>query len=103
MLQAGSSRRWTRLLLLAALLLAVVVTTGALAEPGAVVAVAVQDDATGEEESAAAQSTHKREKVPEFVPTSEWQELLPGQGVPKVPSNALLRCGEGETDDALGV
>jgi C4-dicarboxylate-specific signal transduction histidine kinase len=92
--QPRSSRRWTRLLLLAALLLVAVVTSGAFAEPGAVVAVAAQDDATDEKESAAVRSTHKREKVPEFVPTSEWQELLPGQGIPKVPANALLRCEE---------
>lgn len=91
MRRAVSASRWPRFLLLAALLVAAIATSGAYAErdaAAAVVAVDTPEEAAvaGKSDEASAQLSGKQAKVPEFVATNVWQELLPGQGIPKVSS-----------------
>jgi uncharacterized protein (DUF2141 family) len=74
-----SSRPRRILLLLAAITLVALSVSAASANEKSKVSV----DITASEQDANGVT------VPEFVATSEWQELLPGQGVPRVNAVSL--------------
>lgn len=74
----SSAFRWSRLLLLALLLVVAI-------------SVVASDVHAAAEEIEAETSQVTNSEVPEFVATSEWQELLPGQGIPRV---RFLMAGE---------
>lgn len=85
-----TTRLSVRLVLLGALVLLAFAghAAGSAAPAGGLVAVeSANDDAGVQATTAAGVPTvpvATKERIPEFVATEEWKEILPGQGIPRV-------------------
>lgn len=83
-----------RLVLLGALVLLAFAGNTAAASAGGLVVVESADDAVHETTTAAPTVPNEamKERIPEFVATEEWKEILPGQGIPRVRCVACVCC-----------